>query len=273
MAINLLGMLPAGASSMMDAPTMSTNALGSAMSQQRQQSQQPAQPQRKRPGLLEVVGRVGDIMALMGDRQPLYSAFQQQERAAEEEATQRNALAQFLQNDPNLSEYGGLFQAGMGLPEIAQIAQLRQGPKQAQGPASIQEIEYLNDSNIPIERRQALAAIINNRGLSGAMVGTPDTGWTTNPNFRPIEVPGQAIPPVGAPAPQVPMQAPAQGGGSAITMRDLQTMAQSFPNADAMMGWMRNNNVVVRVSTPQEAMNLPSGTRIVTPDGREKVVP
>lgn len=264
MAVNYMA-LPAAASQMTTARTPAASTAAPA-----------AQPQRRRPNFLEVVGRIGDTLALMGGREPLFERFQAQERAAakqardaEEMAMQRNVLAQFLSNNPQTQQFAPLLQAGMGVEDISRIAGLTQGPRESQGPASIQEIEYLNNPNIPLEKRQALAAVINNRGLSGAMVGTPDTGWRTNPMFRPLPVPGAT-----QPAPQqAPAAQPQQAASNVVTMQDLQRMARGMGSADAMMNWMRRNSVTVRVATPQEAMNLPSGTPILLPDGTIGSVP
>jgi hypothetical protein len=229
---------------------------------------------RPRPKFHQVLGRVGDIMAMMGGRDPLFERYAAMERAQEDQAMQQNALAQFFQPGGGLEEYAPLAQAGMGLPQIAQIAGMRQGP-QDKMTSLMQEVQAATGfaPGTP-EFQSALTTEMNNRRLSGALVGGPDTGYQVNPMFRPLG--GQAPAPAqGQPAApmQAPMQAPAQAGGNVVTMQDLQTIARSFPNADAMMQWMRGNNVAVQVNTPQEAMNLPSGTRIVTPDGREKVVP
>ena len=192
----MLNFLPAGAQ------MMTQNALGSITRQPRVTNieRNPTTPLadtvKPKPKWYEVVGRIGDTMALMGDRQPLYSAFTAQDaaaarqaREAEEMEMQRNALAQFLGGNEQLQQFLPLAQAGMAPQQISQIAGLMGG--NGKMPNEVQLVEYINNPNNPIEQRQMVADILNNRGLTGAMVGTPDTGWTTNPNFRPLRVPGQ----------------------------------------------------------------------------------
>lgn len=232
--------------------------------QEPQQTNQ--QPQRRRPNFFEVVGRIGDVMALMGGRDPLYERFAAQERAAEEEAMQRNVLADFLSRNEALQPFAPLLNAGMGVPQIAQLASLGQGPKDEMTPLMREVAAATGFQPGTPEYRAALATEMNNRRLAGALNGSPDTGYQVNPLYRPLGQPPAAP----APAPA----APAQGqGGNVVTMGDLQRMAPSFPNADAMMRWMRGNRVAVRVSSPQEALSLPSGTQLILPDGSPGAVP
>jgi hypothetical protein len=279
MATGMMGMLPADATMAMDAPTMSANALGSALGSRNRIERNPRTPLadtvRPKPKWYEVVGRIGDVMALMGDRQPLYSAFSAQEAAAqrqaqqeEELAMQRNALAQFIGSNPQLQQFSPLAEAGMGLPEISQVAGMMGGGEKMT--SLMQEVAAATGfrPGTP-EFQDALSAAINNRSMAAQMYGNPDVGFNVNQLYRPIG-PGMGRPQQAPPPQAQPQQAPAN---NVVSMQDLQRMAQGMGSADAMMGWMRRNGVTVRVSTPQEAMNLPSGTPILLPDGTIGSVP
>jgi hypothetical protein len=70
------------------------------------QGQQPSQPQRKGPSkFLQTVGRVGDAMALMGGRQPVYDSLSRQR-------TYRDALAEWQADPSNLEARNRMIQAG-----------------------------------------------------------------------------------------------------------------------------------------------------------------
>lgn len=75
-------------------------------------------------------------------------------------------------------------------------------------------------------------------------------------------------------APQAaPMAAPqAQQGGPELTFEQVQGAVNGLGREGAA-GWLQRNGYRVRVSTPQQARSLPSGTRIILPDGSEGVVP
>lgn len=77
-----------------------------------------------------------------------------------------------------------------------------------------------------------------------------------------------ALPQVGGPTPQ----ASPQQAQEALTFGQFKAYAdvQGLPKAAQ---WARQNGLTIRVTTPQEAEQLPSGTRIILPDGSEGVVP
>jgi hypothetical protein len=97
------------------------NALPRVMNPQ-PEPQRNAQPeQRGRPKWAQVVGRIGDVMAMMGGVQPLYSMFTEQERAAEEEAMRQQALQMFTANPQDETAFQGLIAAGVDPREAIQL--------------------------------------------------------------------------------------------------------------------------------------------------------
>lgn len=77
-----------------------------------------------------------------------------------------------------------------------------------------------------------------------------------------------ALPQVGGSTPQ----ASPQQAQEALTFGQFKAYAdvQGLPKAAQ---WARQNGLTIRVTTPQEAEQLPSGARIILPDGSEGVVP
>lgn len=96
------------------------------------------------------------------------------------------------------------------------------------------------------------------------MTGSPETGyrWNTPP---PPQVPGLTSPP----AQQTPAQQPA---GNVINA-EMYRGATNGLGAQGAADWAQRNNIVVAVRSPQEARQLPSGTRIRLPDGTIGRVP
>lgn len=60
-----------------------------------------------------------------------------------------------------------------------------------------------------------------------------------------------------------------------ISAQDAMRVSQSFgpQGQSAMMAWAQQQGIRVKVSSPQEAQGLPSGTPLILPDGTEGVVP
>lgn len=90
---------------------------------------------------------------------------------------------------------------------------------------------------------------------------------------RPVIVPNYNGAPIGAPAGPAPAQpqiaAPTQ---IRVTPREYSALTQRY-GPDAVQQRMANGQVIVTVQTPDEARTLPSGTRILLPDGTEGRVP
>lgn len=94
------------------------------------------------------------------------------------------------------------------------------------------------------------------------MTGSPETGyrWNTPP---PPQIPGLTSP---------QQQAPQQQGGQVINTEMFRGAVNGL-GAQGAADWLQRNNVIVAVRTPQEASQLPSGTRIRLPDGTIGRVP
>jgi CheY-like chemotaxis protein len=177
------------------APSMpSRNVLADVMRPQ----QSTSEPAKRKRSFNEIVGRVGDILAIMGGQAPVYDAYMRREREDQEQQALRAGFEQYMRNPNDQSIAARLIRAGASVGDLKAARSLFAPESAASGPASIQEIEYLNNPNIPLERREQLRTLINNRALSGALLGGPDTGYTINPLFQPL----------GGSAPQTP-QAPA----------------------------------------------------------------
>lgn len=91
------------------------------------------------------------------------------------------------------------------------------------------------------------------------MTGSPATGyqWNTPP---PPQVPGLTA---AQPAPQPQQQAP-------FTFNHYRG-ARSSLGPEGAASWLQRSGVTVSVNSPQEAQQLPPGTKYTTPDGREFV--
>lgn len=79
-------------------------------------------------------------------------------------------------------------------------------------------------------------------------------------------------PNIAVPAQAAPQQAPHAPQQEPLTYGQFKAYAdvQGLPKAAE---WARQNGLSIRVNTPQEAEQLPRGTRIILPDGSEGVVP
>ena len=116
----------------------------------------------------------------------------------------------------------------------------------------------------------------------GDVAGQYDTGKPTdtvrrdaqgNEFINPLAVNAQALS-QGFEAPMVAgggQEAPASDPSKVLTVDQVRAASQSLKNATG--DWLRRNGMRVKVTTPQEARTLPSGTVIILPDGSEGVVP
>lgn len=105
----------------------------------------------------------------------------------------------------------------------------------------------------------------------GGVVGTmPYSGGT-----RPIVSPNDGSGTFGQPAStQGGGAPPTETGGLPISFEAVkQYLGQTRQGPEALPEFLRRNAYIVKVSSPEEARQLPAGTRIMTPDGREGVVP
>lgn len=92
-------------------------------------------------------------------------------------------------------------------------------------------------------------------------------------NVRPVVVPNYQGAPAGAPAGPAPAQPqPAAPTQIRVTPREYSALTQRY-GPEAVQQRMANGQVIVTVQTPDEARTLPSGTRILLPDGTEGRVP
>lgn len=87
MALNFFG-LPLGGALAANNPAMQQASTA-------QQQLTPYEP-KQRTGFLNTLGRIGDIMAAIGGKSPLYAAFTQMEDQRDRDKAGRNALANFL---------------------------------------------------------------------------------------------------------------------------------------------------------------------------------
>lgn len=201
--------------------------------------QQPQQQRQGRGGFMHTVGRIGDVLALLGGRDPIYSAMnaQEDERLRAEET--QSALEAFAGN-PNDA---GLFnQLLVRAPELAlQIkagltgeaytlgeGQVRyRGDREvARGPDKGPDITVIDGVAFDQRTGQPLFESPYERIISGT-----EGSFYTQPRIGYGRGSQQAIP------------GGAQGGG------------------------------MPRVNTPQEASRLPPGTQFIMPDGRIGTVP
>jgi hypothetical protein len=146
----------------------------------KQATQQPEKPKRS---FGETVGRIGDILAIMGGREPVYEFYQQQ-RAAEQQANAaREGLMGFATGPRTPQDVARLI--GLGI-DPAKINALRTaGVTEPEMTSLMREVAAATgfQPGTP-EFRAELARQMNNRGLSGALIGGPDTGYTINPLFQ-----------------------------------------------------------------------------------------
>lgn len=92
--------------------------------QQTAAPQPAAKPVKRRPNFFEVVGRIGDVMALMGDQAPLYQYFnekeaerQRREQEAERQRQQQEQLQRFIQNPQDASAFRNFLASGISPQE------------------------------------------------------------------------------------------------------------------------------------------------------------
>lgn len=109
------------------------------------------------------------------------------------------------------------------------------------------------------EFKQAMAGVINNKYAAEYVDEQGNTRRRSALNLNP-----------GAPmAPQPQQSAAAQ---EPITF-DMYMSARQGLGPQGSLEWITGSNIPVRVATPQQARQLPRGTRIILPDGSEGVVP
>lgn len=125
-----------------------------------------------------------------------------------------------------------------------------------------------NDMNSKVIRGPDGNSMVNPLAVTAAIAsqGIPvsDGTYSMADPARGGQVPGM-------PQPQTQQVAQTQGF-EAVTMEQLAGMQQALgPKGTA--DWLMRNKVPVKVTTPQEAMQLPSGTKLILPDGSEGEVP
>lgn len=218
--------------------------------QARQQEQQVAQlTQRAMSGDDEALGQLAtvkfDVWKTLDARS--------KEQAANEAKIFGNAAIDILQTgDPaqRMAKLQGYAQQlGGQYPEVAQIAQLPPEQLEAALRGAVAEAQMVEKL---IAMEQPRYQVIPE---GGTLVNTRDPGAVSQ--FGQMQ---QAPAPRGA------------GGNDAITM-EIYRGAVNGLGAQGAAAWLQRNNLPVTVTTPQEARQLPSGTRIILPDGSEGRVP
>jgi hypothetical protein len=168
-----------------------------------------------------------------------------------------NAALDYLsETDPARKAFklqGVITNLGPHYPEVAQLAQMT--PEQVE--AAMRSAAYeaqLADKLIAMERPDYMA-VPNDATLVNARDPASLAAF------------GQMAPPQpGGPAPQ------GTGGNDAITM-EIYRGAVNGLGAQGAAAWLQRNGLPVAVTSPNEARQLPSGTRIILPDGSEGRVP
>jgi hypothetical protein len=108
------------------------------------------------------------------------------------------------------------------------------------------------------EFKQAMASVINSKYAADYV---DEQGNTRRRSVLNLSAPQGA--------PQPPQTVPAQ---EPITF-DMYMSAKQGLGPQGSLEWITQNNIPVRVATPQQASQLPRGTRLILPDGSEGVVP
>ncbi len=212
-----------------------------------------AQPEKPKRSFGETVGRIGDILAIMGGREPVYEFYQQQRMAEQQANAAREGLMGFAAGSQTPQDVARLI--GLGI-DPAKINALRTaGMTEPEMTSLMREVAAATgfQPGTP-EFRAELARQMNNRGLSGALIGGPDTGYTINPLF-------QSQP---AATPQAP-QAPAAEVPSVPTdiwRADVQTLG--LPGA---IRFATSKGLAVPIQGDNEYDLLPSGAAFIGPDG------
>jgi hypothetical protein len=96
----------------------------------------------------------------------------------------------------------------------------------------------------------------------GRFVQMPDGSFSFAPGVDLSDLVGSARP---AATPPTSRQGPE------LSATEFMRVASSRPDPQAAVAWATQNNVVVRVNTPEEANRLPVGTPYRTPDGQEYI--
>lgn len=93
-------------------------------------------------------------------------------------------------------------------------------------------------------------------------------------NVTPLVMPNPGDKPFGGPAasPSNPPPPPTRTAGDAFTFADFQSLVKQLGPEGAVRS-INLSGTPVRVDTPDQARQLPSGTKILLPDGREGTVP
>lgn len=144
--------------------------LGTQSQQQAQAPQQPAMPAKKRGGVRDFLGKLGDALLVANGGEPLY------QRKLEEEAL-GESLAQYLgMNDPALAEI-----LRRDPRTGVELYKLRQ-PKAAEQTALMQNIEYLRKLNPGMTDAQ-VAEVAQYAIAAPRMYGSVETGFTPDPNY------------------------------------------------------------------------------------------
>jgi len=148
------------------------------------------QPKRMPGGFLNVLGQIGDVLAVMGGRDPMYAPWRQQREA-------QNAFGQWANNPDDPATRANFL--GMGGANAWKVMQDRMGEQMEARKLALQERKLTadaeQDSMTPFmrdvvaagaklgspEHRRLLEARYNQMRL----YGSPEGGYTPDPNWRP----------------------------------------------------------------------------------------
>lgn len=192
------------------------------------------QPKRMPGGFLNVLGQIGDVLAVMGGRNPMYAPWRQQREM-------QNAYGEWA-NNPDDPQTRANF-LGMGGADAWKAMQDRLSGQNDARKLALEEKKLAADANNPelvvidgvaFDKRTGQPKF---ESPYTRIIPGPDGSFYEQPRVGFGRAPGGGSPPV-APAPT--------------------TARQDSP---------------VRVKTPDEARALPPGTLFMTPDGRTKRVP
>lgn len=102
--------------------TLAGTMAGSSVAKQTMSAQKPAaQPEKPKRSFGEMVGRVGDILAIMGGREPVYEFYQQQRMAEQEAAMQQQAFDQFVANPSDENAFLGALRANIDPKDLLAV--------------------------------------------------------------------------------------------------------------------------------------------------------
>jgi len=188
-----------------------------------------------------------------------------------EQLVQKYGNDPLLQND--LKPYADAF--GSGLKDRGELTNfggrmVRKGDVEGQYENKPSSLIFANpDGSTELNPVAVTAAGIANGSL------VPEGGYQTTGKLPGVDrlVGAMARPGLTEPDATRVIANTAQSG--AISGQDALRVQQSLgPNGQAaFQKWLQDNRVQIRVSTPQEASALPSGTPIILPDGTEGRVP